>query len=267
MKIPSILRRSSGHPPEVSSASRETIDLAAIQSEAGKFNWYHSIELVPGYFTPGVAGPGIVPDWQAKYLFPSANDLKGKSVLDIGTMNGAWSFEAERRGASRVFTIDRDPTVPDDARDAFNFAAKVLGSRVQYRVRSVYDLDPSDYGMFAFVFMFGVLYHLKYPFYGLFRAANVCRETFLLETHVTLNDDLSRPMMLFYPGADVANDPTTWWGPNPRCVDAMMEELGFAVEDRSIWEQPGGVTGGLEPARYTVRCRRIRPTPASYAEM
>jgi tRNA (mo5U34)-methyltransferase len=267
VKIPSILRRNSGAPAEELARSHEPMDLPTIEAEAAKFNWYHSIELAPGYVTPGVSGPGSVPDWQEKYLIPSAKQLKGKTVLDIGTMNGAWAFEAEKRGASRVVTIDRDPTVPEDTRDAFNFAAKVLRSRVQYRIRSVYDLDPSDYGMFDFVFMFGVLYHLRYPFYGLFRAANVCRETFLLETHVTLNDNLSRPMMLFYPGADVANDLTTWWGPNPRCVDALMEVLGFTVEDRVTWEQPGGVTGGLEPARYTVRCRRVRPTPSSYMEM
>jgi hypothetical protein len=46
----------------------------------------------------------------------------------------------------------------------------------------------------------------------------------------------------------------------------MMEELGFVVEKRNTWVQPW-VTGGVQPARYTARCRRVRPTHASYLEM
>jgi len=33
-------------------------------------------------------------------------DLTGKTVLDVGARDGYFSFEAERRGASRVLAID-----------------------------------------------------------------------------------------------------------------------------------------------------------------
>ena len=253
--LPSLFRRSTG------SRRQQTIE-----AEAAKFHWQHRIQLAPGYVTPGIVGPDTIPDWEEKYLFPSAQELKGASLLDIGTLNGLYAFEAEKRGASPVVAIDRDPTFPEDSREAFRFAAKVLGSRVIHRIRSVYDLEPSDFGTYDFVLMLGVLYHLKFPLYGLYRAASVCRNVFLLETHVTLKDDLSWPTMLFYPGSELNNDPTSWWGPNPRCVDAMMEHLGFTIEKRATWEQPG-VAAGLEPARYTVRCRRIRPTPAPFTEL
>ncbi len=240
-------------------------DIAAIEAEASRYQWWHRIPLAPGYVTPGIVGPDVIPDWEKKYLFPSAKELKGKSLLEIGTLNGLYAFLAEMRGAHPVVGIDRDPVNPEDAREAFRFAARILNSKVAYRARSVYDLEPSDFGTFDYVLMYGVLYHLKFPMYGLYRAAHVCNKIFLLETHVTLNDDLNWPMMIFYPGPEINGDRSTWWGPNPRCVDVMMEHLGFAVEDRCIWEQPS-VTGGIEPARYTVRCRRVRPTPPPFSE-
>jgi len=242
------------------------MDLKTLKAEAAKFHWHHRIPLTPSFTTPGIVGPDTIPDWEKTYLFPSVAELKGASLLDIGTLNGLYAFEAERRGASPVVAIDRDPTFPDDAREAFRFAARVLGSRVIHRIRSVYELEPSDFGTYDFVLMYGVLYHLKFPLYGLYRAASVCRQVFLLETHVTLNDDLSWPAMLFYPESQLNNDPTSWWGPNRRCVDAMMDHLGFAIEERVVWEQTG-VAGGLEPARYTVRGRRVRPTPAPFTDL
>lgn len=264
MKLPSFLRsaRRATQGPPVHPDSPLDID---IKAEASKLHWYHCIKLAAGYTTPGIVGwSADTPGWEEKYLFPSAKELRGKSLLDIGTMNGFFAFEAERRSASPVVAIDRDPPGFPDAREAFNFAARSLGSRVTYRVRSVYDLEPTDSGTFDFVLMYGVLYHLKFPFYGLYRAASICRDVFLLETHVTLKDDYSWPMMLFYPGSELNDDPTNWWGPNTRCVDAFVEHLGFRIEKRVTHQQN---VAGLAPARYTVCCRRVRPAPPPFSEL
>lgn len=241
------------------------VNVPDIEAEASKYRWYHCIDLAPGYTTPGIVGLSEhTPGWEQRYLFPTCAELRGKSVLDIGTMNGFFAFQAEKRGASRVVAIDRDPVGFPDTREAFNFAAKMLESRVIYRVRSVYELEPTDFTMFDFVLMYGVLYHLKFPFYGLYRAASVCRDIFLLETHVTLKDDYERPLMLFYPQDELNNDRSNWWGPNPRCVDALMEHLGFVIEQRAIQEQE---VPGLAPARYVVSCRRVRPSPAPFSDL
>jgi tRNA (mo5U34)-methyltransferase len=236
-----------------------------IEQNAAQYKWYHCVQLTDSYYTPGICGwSRLNRDWEQKYLFPSASDLAGKSLLDIGAMNGFFAFEAEQRGASPITAIDRDPPGFPDAREAFAFAARTRGSRVTYRARSVYDLEPSDSGVFDYVLMYGVLYHLKFPLYGLYRAASVCREVFLLETHVTLNDDLNWPMMLFYAAKELNDEPTNWWGPNIRCVNAMMEHLGFRIEDRFQHEQD--VTG-LQTARYTVRGRRVAPTPPPFSDL
>jgi hypothetical protein len=33
--------------------------------------------------------------------------------------------------------------------------------------------------------------------------------------------------MVFYPGAELKHDPSSWWGPNRRCVEAMLRDVGF----------------------------------------
>jgi tRNA (mo5U34)-methyltransferase len=236
------------------------IDPADIRTEAEKLRWYHCLRLTPGYTTPGISGFSLeLRGWEKAYQFPSKGDLQGKSLLDIGTMNGIFAFEAERRGASRVVATDRDPAGFPDAPEAFHLAGRALGSRVvEYRGLSIYDLDPKDIGEFDYVLLYGVIYHLKFPLLGLYKCAAVCKEQFIIETHVTLNDDLKRPMMLFYPGTELNDEPTNWWGPNPRCVDALIEHLGFEIIGRATAEQ--NVTG-FQQARYTVRGRRVRPTP------
>ena len=34
-------------------------------------------------------------------------------------------------------------------------------------------------------------------------------------------------MMVFYPGKELAEDHTNWWGPNQPCVVAMLRDVGF----------------------------------------
>jgi hypothetical protein len=40
----------------------------------------------------------------------------------------------------------------------------------------------------------------------------------------------SIPLMQFFPGATANGDPTNYWGPNVRCVEAMLAETEFRVE-------------------------------------
>jgi tRNA (mo5U34)-methyltransferase len=51
------------------------------------------MELAPGVLTPGwLDHRGAV----ARVPFPDS--LEGKRCLDVGTFNGFWAFEMERRG-------------------------------------------------------------------------------------------------------------------------------------------------------------------------
>src|SRR6476620_5525485 len=63
--------------------------------------FYHAMEL-PGF--------GLIPaHWDLRGRFDDyigGIDVRGKSVLDVGTATGFLSFEAEKRGASRVLSFD-----------------------------------------------------------------------------------------------------------------------------------------------------------------
>ena len=68
---------------------------ALIASALGR-EWYHTIEIAPGVRTPGLVdlrsvAPRVLPD-----------DLSGVRALDVGTFDGFWAFELERRRAAEV---------------------------------------------------------------------------------------------------------------------------------------------------------------------
>jgi tRNA (mo5U34)-methyltransferase len=65
--------------------------------------WYHSIELAPGQVTPGWFDTRA-----AAAKVPLPERLDGKRCLDVGTWDGFWAFEMERRGADEVVALDID---------------------------------------------------------------------------------------------------------------------------------------------------------------
>src|SRR6478672_7410803 len=66
--------------------------------------WYHTLELAPGVVTPGwLDHRGILAD------IPLPPSLAGKRCLDVGTFNGFWAFEMERRGGEVVAIDVLDP--------------------------------------------------------------------------------------------------------------------------------------------------------------
>src|SRR5947209_4915080 len=66
-------------------------------------NWWHSVDLGYGVVTQGHKSIDQIHHEIAAFQFP---DLGGKTFLDIGAWDGAFSFEAERRGARRVVALD-----------------------------------------------------------------------------------------------------------------------------------------------------------------
>src|SRR5882762_10640795 len=70
--------------------------------------WYHTVELTPDVTTPGWIDLRDIVD---RVGFPAR--LDGVRALDVGTADGFWAFELERRGAS-VVAIDSDESPPPD---------------------------------------------------------------------------------------------------------------------------------------------------------
>src|SRR3954468_19023326 len=136
--------------------------------------WYHTIDL-PGGVTPGEYDLRGIVD-----RLPWPDSLAGMRCLDVGSRDGFYAFEMERRGAAEVVSLDVDdpsayhlpepaPGAGDPAAEveagkrAFEAARDALGSNVQRVYRSVYDLDPPNQGDFDLVVVGTLLLHLRDP--------------------------------------------------------------------------------------------------------
>ena len=221
---------------------------ADLRAEAAQVNWFHSIELEPGFITPGRA------DTSAQLPRLHLPDLTGKTVLDVGAWDGFFSFEAERRGAARVVALDTFSWQPRGAgtgKAGFELARRALGSKVEDIEVEVMDIAPETVGgSFDVVLFLGVLYHLRHPFLAIEKLRSVCNELLILETHVDLIGT-RRPAAAFYPGTELENDWTNWWGPNPAAVTGMLEQAGFRSVERvhpRSW-LPGRAARALRAAR------------------
>lgn len=207
--------------------------------------WYHTITLPDGTSTNGIFDMrGIA------RLVPWPPGLKGGKCLDIGTCDGFWAFEMERRGAAEVIAIDvGDPNELDltwetrrrsaetirapggtRAGRRFNLVRQVLGSRVERLACSVYDLDPSIHGRFDVVFCGTLLIHLRDPIRALERMRDVCLgELVLVECVDAFLDLFGRGV----PSARFAPVPGQWWRNNTAGLISALRVAGFDVVSTS----------------------------------
>lgn len=180
--------------------------------------WWHAIDLGDNIVTPGFTAP-----WVHKLLSSAIpKNLKGKTVLDIGAWDGYYSFECEKRGA-KVTAIDNYQN--RKGRKGFNTAKRIIGSKVKYRQMDLFDL-PEWKKKFDVIIFFGVLYHVKHPLKALEIIFSKTKKLLILESHY-IKRPANIPIMRFYPGKELSNDPTNWWGPNIMCIIDMLKVVGF----------------------------------------
>jgi tRNA (mo5U34)-methyltransferase len=207
-------------------------------------DWYHTIDLGDGLVTPGWfdTRPTV-----AKLPLPAS--LDGKRCLDVGTWDGFWAFEMERRGADTVTAIDvRDQDRWDwppvirmkprntgreavaafkDEDGAFELARDLLGSKVERRDLSVYDLDPAEHGTFDFVFLGSLLLHLRDPVAALAALRTVVGDQAVIAETVDLWPSLLRPRT---PVARLEGiERPWWWQPNRAGFHQIVRSAGFEI--------------------------------------
>jgi len=222
--------------------------------------WFQRFEIAPGVFTP--RGNDVVHLCQ---IWQIPSDLSGKRVLDIGAANGGFSFEMEKRGAS-VVAVD---IVPDDY-FSFRTIADFLGSTVEYRVLSAYDLDPNDIGTFDIVLFLGVVYHLRHPLLALDKIWGVTKKCCYVESHVidgglvtpwgfsSLNEFDARltqlPIVEFHRLGELNRDVSNWFSPTIAALDAWLWSAGFEPELIVKWPSD-------KPVRCAFRAKKLTGPP------
>jgi tRNA (mo5U34)-methyltransferase len=236
-------------------------DRSELLRSIGEIRWFHAIDLGNGIVTPGVARV------ERLDRMGVPERLDGRTVLDVGAWDGLWSFEAERRGAARVLATDSfvwDEASPYGKR-GFDLAHRALRSNVESRPIDVMELSPHEIGTWDLVLFLGVLYHLRDPVTAIERVASVTGDQLILETETAL-PWCRHPAGLFFPGDELAHDPTNWWALNDRAIIGLLQRSGFGTVrrysrtslPRRLWQAkihrwPPGQAGRV---RTLLRCRR-----------
>ncbi len=230
-----------------------------VAGEVARFNWYHTLELGDGVVTPGMFDHRGATH---RYLIPE--DLSGLRCLDVGTMDGFWAFEMERRGAAEVVAVDiPDPealdwptslrttvkTLDETKRGRFELAHRCLGSAVKTESRSVYDID-TDLGQFDLVFCGDLFVHLKDPVTAAERLRAVCRGNAVVANPIK--------RFRFARGRALAEldgiEHFQWWVTNLEGLRRLLLAAGFArVDAGEAFELPATGGGPWRGLRGVVR--------------
>lgn len=201
---------------------------------------YHVIQLNDRIRTPG----RVDRNQEFSYIGLKPENIKGRSVLDVGALDGVTAFNAEKAGASRVLAIDvEDPALqdwgwsgaPKNYSDhgeiknrVFPRLKEFFESNVDRRKMTVYELSPTTQEPFDIIFFYGVLYHLRHPLLALDRLRAVCRGAICVETHICNYDPLV-PSSLFYRDNVLDKADSNWTGPSESCVASWMLDAGFST--------------------------------------
>ena len=211
--------------------------------------WYHTIELAPGTATEGAVDLRSI----APKVLPAS--LAGRRVLDVGTFDGFWAFELERRGAAEVLATDVDrydqSDWPPNNREAlaresgdrspgerFALAHALRRSEVRRVVVDIRELSVDALGgPVDFAVLGDLLLHLRDPVGGLERV------------HAALNpggrmlslEQVSVPLTLRFPLTAVADlevgyTRMNWWEPNLRAHRDWLRTAGFEPRLKRIYK-------------------------------
>ncbi len=196
-------------------------------------DWYHTIDIAPGLSTEGWFD---LRKHVPSYGLPDRMD--GMRVLDIGTWDGFWAFEMERRGAT-VVALDVDhekdydwpprrrPAEPKalDRGAGLRLVKEIRGSQVERVVCNIYEATPERLGTFDLVFCGAVLLHLRDQMLALERFANLCHGRLIIaEEYDRLASLVPFPVSRYFADRDKA---VVFWLPARKTWRRMVWTAGF----------------------------------------
>jgi tRNA (mo5U34)-methyltransferase len=204
--------------------------------------WYHTMELAPGVVTPGY--------WDVRRIVDRLPwpDVRGKRCLDVATADGFFAFELERRGAAEVVAFDVPDTSkwdwPPEFRElgpertqefrstgnpGLRIAREALGSSVECRDMTAYELNPDTVGTFDVVVCGSVLVYLRDPLKALEAIRSVCNGHLLSMEPIRLLSTLLHPRRPLVE-LDGAGAGCRCWQPNAAAHRRMLFAAGFEIQ-------------------------------------
>lgn len=176
----------------------------------------------------------LYPLW-AQFGIPA--DLRGQTVLDIGTATGFFAFECEKRGAQRVVGTELPDigdwdtrgegtysarNIPKDNMRDFESARRRLDSRVELIFGSINEPLCDRIGTFDWVIFGALLTHLRDPMLAMANVRHLTKKTAVVISSYA--HGVAEPCLRW-----VRNRrPIDWWVPSKSVIPEMLIAAGFS---------------------------------------
>lgn len=197
-------------------------------------------------------------EWVEKLVADDSRPIEeiiGRRVADIGAADGDLAFYLESLG-KKVDLIDFPPTNYNQLQGARTLREELDSSVEIHEV----DLD-SQFALprerYDTIFFFGILYHLKNPFYALETLAKSCRHLFLSTRVARFTPPLpgnsdsqgtpirDLPVAYLVDTVECNHDPTNFWVFSESGLRRLLRRAGW-----SVWSQAfAGDLEASDPAR------------------
>jgi tRNA (mo5U34)-methyltransferase len=265
----------------------EGLEAEQLRRHLGRMSWYHSIDCGDGVVTSGAKPLEVIErEWRQFGL----NSLRRTSLLDVGGVDGAYAFRAERAGAAPVAVLDhylwsvdpdaygrlylehlqagKTPPAPHETslwdpehlpgRWRFDTARQLLGSKVEAIAEDFMECDLAQLGTWDVVLYLGVLYHMEDPLRALRRVATVTRRQAIIETEAVVISGYPEPLWRFFPDGELNHDRSNWWAPNLAALRGLIAAAGFSGAEVLCGEPATGEGPGREIRHYRAIVRAIK---------
>jgi len=156
--------------------------LAGHEDDVANIFTAHNIRLNDGTQTfpaqPSMEGHGIFLAAKRTLELVFRGDLKGKSIADLGCLEGGYATEFARLGMNSTGIEVRDSN--------FQNCLYVKAMTGLQNLNFIKDdaMNIGQHGPFDALFICGLLYHLDKPRKFLEDAARVCKKVMILDTHI-----------------------------------------------------------------------------------
>jgi SAM-dependent methyltransferase len=212
---------------------------------------YHRLDFGDGLVVNGIFD---IQKYLDRYHLP--DDLRGVTVLDVGTASGFFALACAARGAE-VTALDVWETLP---------IVDVLGptrTGIRYVKRDLYTLDD-DFGTFDLVICGSLLLHLPDPLGAVRQLRRACRGTAIVSTACDEDSATdSRPLCTFVGEQVPGTDYWTYWALGAAALTRMCHVAGFSrvdsVEHFALIPEPGTIPepGGSRGVPHVVLTARV----------
>jgi len=194
-----------------------------LNEKISKLRWFQLIPLGTKVTTPG----DYFPPYDKAISDALPKDFSNKSVLDIGTCDGRWAFESEKRNAKRIVAIDKWQTNFDQNVSTFETCKEIFDSKAVLHTLDVLDVEKLN-EKFDVILFLGVYYHMIDPFLALQKLFDVCNELVIMEGSILQTEQ--RISYCLKP-AELNNDSTNVFLFSPSFIETYALRIGFKKVD------------------------------------